>query len=157
MLLDKPIYVTEKGITELGAELAQLQTKKRLEIIERLQNARGGGDWMDNTEHMLVEEELAFVDGRIRELQYMLDHAQLIEPGNQDNIVDIGETVLIQTNGGELEEYTIVGMAEADPSEGLISNESPLGRALLNRKAGDEVVVTAPMGDIRYHILAIRR
>ncbi|MCP4357965.1 MAG: transcription elongation factor GreA [Chloroflexi bacterium] len=154
--IDKPAYLTNKGKTELGQELMFLQTVKRLEIIDRLQDARGGGDWMDSTEHMLIEEELAFVDGRIRELNYMLYHAQIIEPDNENNIVDVGETVVIETSDGELEEYTIIGVAEADPGNGLISNESPLGQALLNHKVGEEVVVQAPVGELRYRIVAVR-
>lgn len=153
---EKPVYLTTQGQVELEEELVYLQTVRRPEIIDRLQNARGGGDWMDNTEHLLIEEELAFVNGRIQELIYMLDHAQLIEAGNQDNVVDVGETVVIRTEDGDLEEYTIVGVAEADPGRGYISNESPLGRALLAHKVGDEVVVKAPVGDIRYRIVAVR-
>ncbi|MBX3057939.1 MAG: transcription elongation factor GreA [Anaerolineae bacterium] len=153
--LDKPVYLTEKGRAELAAELAYLQDNKRLETIARLQEARGGGDWMDNTEHMLIEEELAFVDARIQEISYMLDHAQLIEPGNEDNQVDVGETVIIQADDGEMEEYTIVGVAEADPGRGFISNESPLGHALLNHKVGDEVIVKAPIGELHYRIVAL--
>jgi transcription elongation factor GreA len=155
-VLDKPIYVTSQGLLELEEELNHLRTVKYPEIIEQMQEAKGGGDWMDQTEYMLVEQELAFVDGRIQELQHMLDQAQLIEPGNKDNIVNIGETVVIQSGAGELEEYTIVGVAEADPSAGFISNESPLGRALLNHKVGEEIIVHAPAGEIRYRIMAVR-
>lgn len=154
-MIDKPIYVTSQGKVELEEELAYLQSVKSPEIVERLQNARGGGDWMDNTEHMLVEEELAFVNGRIQEIIYMINHARLIEPGNEDNVIDIGETIVIQSDEGELEEYTIVGITEADPGRGFISNESPMGAALLRHKVGDEVVVHAPAGDIHYSIVAI--
>ena len=154
-VLDKPIYVTKRGMTELEQELTYLGTVKRPETVAQMQDAKGNGDWMDQTEYMLIEQELGFIDGRIQELQYMLDHAQLIEPGNEDNVVDVGETVAIESNDGELEEYTIVGVAEADPSQGFISNESPLGRALLHHKVGDEVVVHAPMGELRYHITAV--
>jgi transcription elongation factor GreA len=155
LLLDKPIFVTNKGIAELEKELTYLRTVKRPETVEQMQDAKGNGDWMDQTEYMLIEQELAFIDGRIQELQFMLNHAQLIEPGNEDNIVNIGETVVIQTGEDEIERYTIVGMAETDPGKGFISNESPLGRALLGRKVGDEVIVHAPAGDIRYRIMAV--
>lgn len=155
LVLDKPVYLTNKGKRELEAKLAYLQTNKLPEIIERLQNARGGGDWMDNTEHMLIEEELAFVNSHIHDLNYMLDHAQLIEPGNEDNVVDVGETIVIQSDDGELEEYTIVGVAESDPGKGLISNESPLGQALLQHKVEDEIIVHAPDGEIHYRIVAV--
>ena len=85
----------------------------------------------------------------------MIDHAQLIEPGNEDNVVNIGETVTLQTSDGETESYTIVGRAEADPGQGFISNESPLGEALLGHQIGDEVIVHAPAGEIRYQIVAV--
>lgn len=152
---DKLIYLSKQGRTDLEKELTFLQNEKRLETIARLQEARGGGDWMDNTEHMLIEEELAFVEARIQEISYMLDHAQLIAPGNEDNLVDVGETVIIQADDGEMEEYTIVGIAEADPGRGFISNESPLGHALLHHKVGDQVIVKAPIGELHYRIVAL--
>jgi transcription elongation factor GreA len=155
MMVDKPIYVTRNGLAELEKELLHLQTVKRPQIIEAVQEAKTNGDWKDQTEYILVEEELAFVDGRIQELQHMLDHAQLIEPGNEDNIVNIGETVTIQTSESEAERYTIVGVAEADPAQGFISNESPLGQALLGRKVGETVIVHAPVGDIHYQIISV--
>ena len=155
MMMDKPVYVTRKGLARLEKELAHLRTVKRPLTVEQMQEAKGNGDWMDQTEYMLIEAELGFIDGRIQKLQHMIDHAQLIEPGNQDNIVNIGETVTIETSDGEVEQYTIVGAAEANPSTGFISNESPLGRALLDRKVGDEVVFHAPAGEIRCRILAV--
>lgn len=153
--LEKPIYVTDKGLVELEEELVYLREVKRPKMIEEMQDAKDGSDWMDQTDYMLIEEEVAFLDGRINELEDMIRHAQLIGPGNQDNIVNIGETVLLQSEEGEIEQYTIVGIAEADPANGLISNESPLGRALLGQKEGDEVVVNAPMGKIRYQIITV--
>jgi transcription elongation factor GreA len=155
MVDEKPIYVTKKGLAELQEELTHLQTVKRPQTVEEMQEAKGGGDWMDQTEYMLVEEELAFIDGRIQELQHMIDHAQIIKPGNEDNVVNIGETVTLQTSDGETESYTIVGRAEADPGQGFISNESPTGKALLGHQIGDEVIVHAPAGEIRYQIMAV--
>lgn len=156
LLLERPVYMTSKGLLDLEDELAYLQDVRRLEVIERLQETKVGSDWMDNTENMLVEEDLAFIEGRIQELTYMLDHAQLIEPGKEDDKVEMGETVVIQLSDGVIEMYTIVGVAEADPGAGFISNESPLGRALLNHKVGDEVVVQAPMGKLQYQIVALK-
>jgi transcription elongation factor GreA len=155
MATDKPMYVTRKGLADLEKELAYLRTVKRPLTVEQMQEAKGNGDWMDQTEYMLVEAEMAFIDGRIQELQHMIDHAQLIQPGNQDNLVNIGDTVTIETGDGEVEQYTIVGAAEANPSAGFISNESPLGHALLDHKVGDEVIFHAPAGEIFCRILAI--
>ncbi|MFZ0546892.1 MAG: GreA/GreB family elongation factor, partial [Candidatus Promineifilaceae bacterium] len=123
--------------------------------VERMQDAKGDGDWMDQTEYILIEEELSFMDGRIQELEFMLHQAQIIGPGNDDNIVNIGETVVLQSEDNQIERYTIVGVAEADPAAGYISNESPLGLALINQKVGDEVIVHAPVGEIRYRIMAV--
>ena len=155
MLLEKTIYVTKKGLADLQAELDELQLVKQPEIVARLQEAKHNSDFMDTSETMLVEEELAFVEGRIQELEHMLDHAELIEQVPENNKVDIGETVVIQNGEGTLEQYTIVGIAEADPGRGLISNESPLGRALLGHKVGEEVVVQAPAGELRYRIVTV--
>jgi transcription elongation factor GreA len=155
MILEKPIYVTDKGLEELEEELAYLRDVKRPETIERMQDAKGGGDWMDQTEYMLIEEELLYLEARIQDIQYMINQAQLIKPGNEDNIVNIGETVVIQDEDGDVEHFTIVGVAESDPAKGFISNESPLGRALLNKKIGDNIIVKAPAGNITYRILGL--
>jgi len=151
----KSIFITARGLTKIEAELAFLRQVKRPEIIDRLQDARSGGDSIDNTEYISVEDELAFVDGRIFELDHILRYAELIEPcASADGIVRMGSTVMVQESGGDIETYTLVGPAEADPCEGLISNESPLGRALLNHCVGDVVDVKAPEGMKRFHILS---
>ena len=155
-MIDKPVYVTDKGKIELEEELEQLQTVERPTIIERLHEVKSGGDWMENTEQQIVEEELSFVERRIQEIEDMLANALLIEEDPDHTIVNIGDTVIVQEDGGEPETYRIVGVAESDPSDGLISNESPLGQALLNHKVGDEVVVEAPAGEIRYQIVAVK-
>ena len=155
-MVNKPVYVTEKGLADLETELEQLKNDKRPLIIERLHEVKSGADWMENTEQMLFEDELAFVDRRIQDLQDMLNNAQLIEPDNDDTVVNIGDTVVIQDEEGELETYTIVGIAESDPSKGLISNESPTGRALLTRRVGEVVAVEAPAGKLKFRIVAVK-
>lgn len=154
-VFNRPVFVTPDGLAELEKELDHLRSVKRPQTVEAMQEAKGNGDWMDQTEYMLIEAELAFLDGRIQELQFMIDHAQLLAPGNEDNIVNLGETVTIQSNEGEIEQFTIVGMAEAAPEEGLISNESPLGQALLGHKIGERVIVHTPAGKVDYQILAV--
>jgi transcription elongation factor GreA len=155
-MLDKPIYVTSRGVANLKTELERLRQVERPDIIGRLQEAQEGGDWMDNTEVMLVQEELAFVESRINALEHMLANVQLIEPSPADSVIDIGDTAVIQANGNSLETYTIVGVAEADPAKGLISNESPLGRALLDHKVGDEVIVKVPDGVLHFRIVSVK-
>jgi transcription elongation factor GreA len=153
---DRPVYVTTKGKEELEQELEQLRTVERQRVIDQLHEVKSGGDWMENTEQMLFEDELAFVDSRISELEDMLADAELIQRDNDDTTVNIGDTVIIEDEEGERETYRIVGYAETNPSEGLISNESPAGRALLHRHVGEDVIVKAPAGDIRFRIVAVK-
>ena len=153
---ERPVYVTAKGKAHLEAELEQLRTVERPKLIERLGEVKSGGDWMENTEQILFEDELAFLDRRIQDLEDMLADAELIKPDYDYSTVNIGDTVVIQDEEGETETYTIVGVAEADPTAGLISNESPMGRALLEHKVGDEVRVEAPAGESRFRIIAVK-
>lgn len=152
-MLTKTNYLTAQGLTRLQAELEQLRTVDRLDLIERLADAKTGGDWMDCAEHTLVQRELSFVEARIRELEVMLDTAEIIPAGCDSDRVSVGGTVVLETAEGDVETYTIVGAAETDPAAGRISNESPLGQALLNRRVGDEVVVSAPAGDVRFRLV----
>ncbi|KAA3659421.1 MAG: transcription elongation factor GreA [Chloroflexi bacterium] len=153
--VNETAYITPRGVAKIEAELSYLKNTKRPDIIERLQDSLAGGDWIDNTEYLSVQDELAFVDGRIQELAYILRHAELIQPGEIDGIIRLGSTVVVQEEGAELETYTVVGPPEADPSNGLISNRSPLGRALVNHTIGDDVVVNAPNGVMRFRIIAV--
>lgn len=155
-MLEKPVYVTLKGKADLEQELEHLQNVERPKIIERLHEVKSGGDWMENTEQMMFENELAFVDRRIQDLEDMLADAEIIKPDQDNSIVNIGDTVVIQDEYGEIETYTIVGVAEADPTEGFISNESPMGRALLKQPVGREVVVEAPAGEMKFRIIAVK-
>ena len=156
-MLQKPVYVTPKGKKELERELEHLRQEERPRITERLHEVKTGGDWMENTETQLFEEELSFIDRRIQDIEDMLANAELIGEEEKDlSIVSVGDTIVVQDEDGELETYTIVGVAEADPSEGFISNESPLGQAVLGNKVGDEVMVKAPAGEIRFRITAVR-
>jgi transcription elongation factor GreA len=176
---EKPVYVTQRGFSQIEADLLFLRDVKRPELVDRLQETREGGDWMDNAECQLVQNELAFTDGRIHELENMLLNACLIQAGEDKGKVEIGDTVMIQAldqppasgrdegygNGhavarnrhseSELERYRIVGVAEADPDAGLISNECPLGQALLNRRVGEEVTVATPAGVSVVRIVAV--
>ena len=153
-MITKPVYLTEEGRSRLQAELEQLRDVERLERIEQLADAKTGGDWMDSTEHALLEDELAFVETRIRELEYTLSAAELIPPDPDPARINIGDTVLVEIDG-VVEQYMIVGGFEADPAAGRISNESPLGRALLDHQAGDEVTIAAPAGQLRARVVAI--
>lgn len=154
-MLNKPVYLTEHGFGKLSVDLQTLLNTKRPALLQQLQEIQGGGDWMDNADDVSIREELAFVDGRIEELQYMLEHAQLLTLGQMTGQIDVGSTAVIQEEGGSAERYVIVGAAEANPSKGLISNESPLGKALLKHKVGDEICVKVPDGELHFQVLAV--
>ena len=148
-------YMTTRGQTRLENELAHLRTNKRAELVERLHDAEGG-DWLDNVVYMTIQGELSLVDGRIAELDHMLRFAEIIQLGEPDGKIHLGNTVVVQEPDAPPETYTIVGSAEANPDEGLISNQSPLGRSLLNHQIGDTVLVQTPGdGVLEFRILAV--
>jgi transcription elongation factor GreA len=140
-------FLTRDGYRKLQEELDYLRTYKRQEIAERLHDAMDGGELIENAEYEAAKNEQAFVEGRIKELEILLATARVIDE-NAPTVesVQVGSTVTIQEEGADLEVYTIVGAAEANPAAGRISNESPLGKALLNHKVGERVQVDAPAG-----------
>lgn len=151
------VYLTPEGLKKLEEELEHLRTVKRLEVAQRLHEAMEDGELIENAEYEAAKNEQAFVEGRILELEHMLAQAQVIEPGKSKDVVRIGSTVVVQEDGnGGSETYTIVGVAEANPREGLISNESPLGVSLLDHKVGDVVEVKAPAGMLRFRVVKIK-
>lgn len=147
------MYLTKEGYQKLQDELDYLRTAKRQEVADRLHEAMEGGELIENAEYEAAKNEQAFVEGRIQELEIILAGAHLIAEHNDPTSVQVGDTVTIQEEGGEPEEYTIVGAAEADPRAGKISNESPLGKALLNRRPGDIVSVEAPGGSFKVKVI----
>lgn len=156
-MAQQAVYVTEDGLKRLEEELEQLRTTKRQEVALRLHEAMQDGELIDNAEYEAAKNEQAFVEGRILELEYMVSQAKIIEHGNAKDKVAIGSTVEVKEKGGRKSEtYMIVGIAEANPKEGLISNESPMGSALLNHKVGEFVEVQAPAGAIQYRIVKIK-
>ena len=150
------MYLTKDGFQKLQEELEFLRTAKRQEVAERLHEAMEGGELIENAEYEAAKNEQAFVEGRIQELEIILAAAHLIDESSahQDpTLVQVGDTVVIEDEDGSTEEYTIVGAAEADPRAGKISNESPLGKALLNHHPGDEVTVDAPGGAFKVKVI----
>lgn len=148
-------YLTQEGYVKLQEELELLRTVRRQEIAERLHEAMEGGELIDNAEYEAAKNEQAFVEGRIKELEILLATARVVEEIGPVDSVQVGSRVTIREDGSEEEHYTIVGAAEADPSLGKISNESPLGRALMNRKAGETVQVDAPAGSFAVTIVKV--
>jgi transcription elongation factor GreA len=150
------VYVTPEGLKKLEEELEFLRTIKRQEVAQRLHEAMEDGELIENAEYEAAKNEQAFVEGRILELEHMLAQAKVIEPGQSSDLVRIGSTVVVQEDGSKPETYTIVGAAEANPKQGLISNESPLGQSLLDHRVGDEVEVNAPAGKLRFRVVKIK-
>ncbi len=150
-------FLTREGYTKLQEELEYLRTTKREEIANRLHEAMEGGELIENAEYEIAKNEQAFVEGRIKELEVLLATARVIDevPHTSTGSIQVGSTVTIQEESLEPESYTIVGAAEANPVQGKISNESPLGKALLNRKAGERVQVEAPGGSFAVSILKV--
>ncbi len=140
-------FLTKEGFQKLQDELEHLRTVKREEIATRLHEAMEGGELIENAEYEAAKNEQAFTEGRIKELEILLATARIIEENHESTeIVQVGSTVTIVEEGSKPETYTIVGAAEADPTQGRISNESPMGKALLGHKPGDKVSVEAPGG-----------
>ena len=140
-------FLTRDGYRKLQEELDYLRVYKRQEIADRLHDAMDGGELIENAEYEAAKNEQAFMEGRIKELEILLATAWVIdEVPHAGEAVQVGSTVTIQEEGADPEVYTIVGAAEANPAAGRISNESPLGKALLNHKLGDRVQVDAPAG-----------
>jgi transcription elongation factor GreA len=152
---DRPVLLTKDGLQQLQEELDQLVQVRRGEVAERIRQAREFGDISENAEYTEAKNEQSLVEGRIQTLEAMIRNAVLIEDAPREaGVVAAGATVTVTTEDGE-ESYAIVGAAEADPLKGRISNESPLGRALMGHRAGEEVEWTSPSGTSRLTIVSV--
>lgn len=151
--LKNEFHLTPEGIQALKDELKDLTTTKRAEIAERLKEAKADGDLSENAMFDAARDEQGFIEGRIAEIEHILKHATVIE-GSKSDKVSIGSTVHVELEDGQVQ-YKIVGSTEANPDESKISNESPLGRALMGKKPGDEVEVQVPAGKMVYKITRV--
>lgn len=150
------VYITAEGLQRLEDELKHLTTEKREELARRLQTAIAQGDLKENADYHATKEEQAFVEMRIREIEDSLRRAEVIKDAGPSDVVRVGSTVTIVEDGYDDEEtYSIVGVQEADPANGRISNESPLGRALLGARVGHTVRVSSPAGVTSFKVRAI--
>ncbi len=152
----QPVYLTPEGMEDLRQELEHLVNVKRPALAERLHKAIQQGDLSENANYIAAKEEQGFLEGRIQQIEAMLRNAVIIEGDGPSDEVGLGSLVTV-VEGGEqdAETFRIVGPAEADPIDGKVSNESPLGRALLGHRVGDAVTVKAPGGEIVFRIKAI--
>lgn len=148
-------FLTKAGFQKHQEELDYLRTTKRQDVADRLHEAMEDGELIENAEYEAAKNEQAFVEGRIQELEMLLATARVIENNKKAEEIQVGSTVTIQENGSNKEKYTIVGAAEANPREGKISNESPMGKALLNQRVGDDVEIEIPDGSYTIRIVKI--
>lgn len=156
---DREVILTQEGLKKLEEELEHLKSVKRREVAERIKVAIGYGDISENSEYEDAKNEQAFIEGKIMTLEKMLRNARIINSDEIDiDTVSVGATVIVQDmEFGDTVEYTIVGTAESDPFQNKISNESPVGKAILGKKKGAIVDVTVPAGIIQYKIVDIKK
>lgn len=152
----QPTYLTAKGLTKMKGELEDLQAQRRPAVATRIQKAKEIGGTVDNAEYDEAKNEQAFIEGRVRTLETLINNAVLI-PDKQKatGVVLIGSKVTVLNQKGKKDRYNIIGSAEADPSQGKISNVSPIGKALLGKKVGDIAEVSVPAGKIKLEVVKI--
>lgn len=156
-MAQKEVFLTPEGLEKLQTELDHLRSVRRQEVAEQIHRAKELGGTVDNAEYDDAKNEQAFVEGRILTLEKMIKNASIIqEEKTPSKWVKLGSKVKVRNQEGGEELYTIVGSAEADPSDGKISNESPVGNALLGKKVGQEIEAEIPAGKIKFKILSIK-
>jgi transcription elongation factor GreA len=150
----KTAYLTPEGLNKAQLKLSHLKTERRQQVAQRLKELQHVDEEEIDFEYFAAKEEQAFVEGKIRDLEELIANAMLIHPEKSGKI-ELGSTVLVQQAGLAQERFMIVGPAETNPRENLISNESPLGQALLGRQAGEEIEVAAPGGKLKFKVLDV--
>ena len=153
-MIQKNYRLTQEGINELQEELAQLKAN-RTDIADKIRTAREFGDLSENAEYQSARQEQEKNENRISEVEHILANAQLISKPNGDSKVQLGSTVALKSADGKTKEFQVVGTVEADPLEGKISDESPIGEALLGKKEGDDVEIKTPAETTTYTIVDI--
>ncbi len=153
--MSQPNYLTPEGEAKLMAELEELKGPRRVELAARLRSAIQMGDLSENADYHKAKEDQGFLEGRIQEIEAILRNSVIIEKSAKKGVVSIGSHVTIQEDGFEPETYHLVGPTEADPRNGRISHESPIGSALMDKKVGDTAEADAPGGRIKFKIIKI--
>ena len=153
----QPTYLTSKGLKNLKTELEELRAQRRPMVAERIQKAKEIGGTVDNAEYDEAKNEQAFIEGRVRTLEVLVNNAVIIsENQGPSDVVRIGSKVTVLNQKGKKDRYNIIGSAESDPAKGKISNVSPIGKALLGKRVGDIAEVSVPAGKIKLEVVAIR-
>jgi len=151
----KKTQLTQEGFNKLKTEHQELIENKKPQAVDRLQKARAMGDLSENSEYTAAKEELSFVEGRVREIEEILNNAEVIENNNTGDQVQVGSSVTVETNGKN-DLFQIVGEFEADPMNKKLSQNSPIGQALINKRVGDTVEINIPAGKVQYKIIDIK-
>ena len=155
MVMDKPVYLTAEGKATLEEELTHLKMVRRPEVADRIQQAKMDGDVSESGEYEDAKNEQAWVEGRIRTLEHMLQNSRIIQGTTGGDTIGLGSRIVIRDGEGEEYNWTVVGSAEANPRQSRISNESPVGKALMGKKKGDKVRVDTPGGVEEFTILKV--
>ena len=154
--MGQEMFLTSEGAEKLRLELAELKGPKRDEMAKRLRSAIQMGDLSENADYHKAKEDQSFMEGRIQELEYTLKNATIVEVDEvSKDTVQVGSCVTVQEGDAPEEQFFVVGAKEADPRLGKISNESPIGKALMGGRVGDVVTATTPGGEIKFKILKI--
>lgn len=151
--MNNSVLITQSGLEQLRNELQQLTEERRPKLVDRLSVARSMGDLSENSDYQSAKEELAFTDGRISELEELVQNSKVVSPTSNSQI-NVGHAVTVQVNSTKVV-FKIVGEWEADPTQKKISHSSPLGQALIGKKVGEKVEVTAPAGKLVYTVVSI--
>lgn len=156
-MAEENIILTREGYNKLEKELDFLKNEKRREVAKRIKHAREFGDISENAEYDEAKNEQAFVEGRIQEIEHLLRNAEIAEE-SEDDVVAVGKTVTLFDKENEEEiTYHIVGSAESDPLDFKISNQSPLGKAIIGKRVGDDIEFEAPIGKVEYKIVSMKK
>ena len=156
-MTEKEIFLTAEGLAKLNEELEHLISVRRPDVAEKIQRAKELRSSVSSPEYEEAKDEQGFVEGRILEIDRIIKSAKIIHHDDINvDFVEVGNEVRVQLQDGSEEHYTIVGSAEANPSEWRISNESPMGQALLGKRVGDDVEVEAPAGQLKFRVLEIK-
>jgi len=153
---NKEIYLTPEGARKLQEELKELTGPRRVDLAKRLRNAISMGDLKENADYIIAKEDQAFLEGKITELQQILKIAIIVEGNGGNEQVNIGSTVIVIIDGEAPQTYKLVGIKEADPRNGKISNESPIGSSLMGKRVGDIATAETPGGDLVMEVKEIR-
>lgn len=154
-MTQKRYDITQEGLEKLKAEYEQLTSFSRKDVAEKIKRAREMGGTENNAEYEDAKNEQAFIEGRISSLENIILNARIIEGPHLPGVVELGDTILIQNQDGKIDRYTIVGTTEANPVEGKISCESPVGKALLGKKKGAKVEVRTPAGIMKLQLIEV--